>query len=83
MRAAIRRAPKVAALAAAAMVAAFSVAGYSFYNGHKSGCAGRNTTLNVLRDLLRDAQAGQTAAERKTSQPFFAHEFARIAAARC
>lgn len=83
MRASIRRAPKLAALAAVSMIFAFAVAGYSFVIGHKSGCVGRDKTLNVLHDLLKDAEAGQTVAERKHSHPFFVKEFARIAAARC
>lgn len=83
MRASIRRAPKLAAVAALAMIVAFSVAAFSFWSGHKNGCVGRDKTLNVLHDLLKDAEAGQTVAERKHSHSFFVKEFARIAAARC
>ena len=63
------------------MVGAFALAGWSFYSGHKDSCQARNVSLNVLRDLLVDAQS-QTPHD-TTSRAFFKRQYARIDIARC
>lgn len=71
-----------------AVVAAFALAGWSFYSSHQQACQSRTTTLNVLRDVIVIATTPPpndqlTAAENRRLEQFRATVFARIDRARC
>lgn len=83
-----RRLVAFATVAAVLMVAAFALAGWSFWTGHQAGCQSRNSTLNVLRDVIASAQKQPsrrhlTKAERKRRHQFYVDVYARINKARC
>lgn len=72
-----------------ALVAAFSVAAWSFYSGHRDACQARNTTLNVLRDILvsardqTDASPNIPIEQKQRSDRFLNESLERIDKARC
>lgn len=81
MRNEIKKAPRLAALFAAMMVAAFGLAAWSFDQAHRSGCQARDTTLNVMAAVLRDARDQSGGNQRAVR--FYDTELDRINAVRC
>jgi hypothetical protein len=77
----------VAALSVA-VVAAFALAAWSFASSHSQSCHSRNTTLNVLRDVIVIATTPPpndqlTPDQRRRLDRFKSTVFARINNARC
>lgn len=81
MRNEIKKAPKLALVAALMMVAAFALAAWSFEQAHRSGCEARNKTLNVMAAVLRDARDQSSGDQRAVR--FYDTELDRINAVRC
>lgn len=89
MRDQVRSLPRRALAGAVLIIAAFALAGYSFWANHQAGCQARNTTLNVMTEIVLAAQQ-QTdsdptvpAAKKAQSDAFVQATLARIEAARC
>lgn len=84
-----RRLMVSATIAAAMLFVAFGLAVYSLYSSHQSSCDARNTTLNVLVDILAvtrptdDELRTMPADRRDRAEKFYDFAFARIAKARC
>ena len=77
----------VAALSVA-VVAAFALAAWSFGSSHSQSCSSRDTTLDVLRDVIVIASTPPpndelTAKQRLRLEQFKSTVFARINNARC
>jgi predicted negative regulator of RcsB-dependent stress response len=77
------------ALAAILLFGAFSLAGWSLYTSHQNSCNARAVTLNIMSDILVDAQKKtdksrtDTAAQKVASNAFVAYELRRIKKAEC
>lgn len=70
------------------MVVAFGLSSYSLYRAHTVSCEGRDKALQVLRDILSDAQldaqSARIPADRRAALArFYRIELARIDDARC
>jgi len=85
----VRHLPWTSAALSLAFILAFVIVTYSLYQGHHEACQTRNISLNVMRDLLLDAEMASlnrpdiTAQEYKTIREFYARQFIRIQKARC
>jgi hypothetical protein len=71
-----------------AVVAAFALSAWALYSSHRQSCQSRNTTLDVLHDVLAiattpDPKHPPTPSERIRIAEFNAAVFARINKARC
>lgn len=71
------------------LIASFAFAAVSFAHGHHSACQARDTTLDVMRDILVSA-AAQTDGnpkvsreQKRASDQFVSQSLARINKARC
>lgn len=71
------------------LVGSFGIAAWSFVNGHRSACRSRDTTLDVMRDILVSAEAQTdgnpkvTREQKRASDEFVNESLARINRARC
>jgi hypothetical protein len=80
--------PRVAAVGSLVVILAFGLVFYSFYTAHQNGCDARNTSLNVLRDVIviastPDRHQKITSQQISRIAAFRAATFARIDQARC
>lgn len=71
------------------LAVSFGIAAWSFVNGHRSACTARDTTLDVMHDILIAAQT-QTdqnpsigLEQKRASDQFVNEALARIKQARC
>jgi hypothetical protein len=83
-----RRVKVIVPILSLAVIAAFCLAGWSFYMTYQQACSSRNQTLNVLSDVVDIAvRPGpgerQTVAQERRAAAFRAAVRARIQQARC
>lgn len=85
----IRKAPKVALVAALAMFASFLLAAWSFNQARRSACDSRNVTAKLFRDVIviatTPAKGGkpETAAQKKAVADFRLRVDTRVNLIRC
>lgn len=84
----VRHVKIVVPVLSVALLAAFLLASWSFYNSHRQVCQGRTVTLDVLRDVVVIATTPSAAQhlsqeQEQRRQAFRAAVFARIDQARC